>query len=104
MIEERGVGVAEAVAQRADSPIIILAAHSDTERRYAYRILKVDPAVLPVIDYASEIAVEAAGEGSVVRWSGRFDAPAGVADAAAQEAIGGVYSGGLEAVKAAFGD
>ena len=81
-----------------------LAAHSDTERRYAYRILKVDPAVLPVVDYASEIAVEAAGEGSVVRWSGRFDAPAGVADAAAQEAIGGVYSGGLEAVKAAFGD
>ncbi len=53
--------------------------------------------MLPVVNYASEIAVEAAGEGSRVRWSGRFDAPAGVADAAAQEAIGGVYSGGLEA-------
>lgn len=79
-----------------------LAAHSDDDRRYAYRIVAVEPAVLPVIDYTSEIAVEPAGEGSRVTWSGRFDPPQGVSEAAASEAIAGVYTGGLEAVKAAL--
>ena len=52
-----------------------LTAHSDEDRRYAYRILKVDPAVLPVVNYASEIAVEA---------------------------MAGVYTSGIEAVRKAL--
>jgi len=80
-----------------------LTAHSAKDRRYAYRILDVDPAVLPVANYTSEIVVEAAGDGSRVLWGGRFDPPAGVADAAAQEAMAGVYTDGLEAVKKALG-
>lgn len=80
-----------------------LTAHSDRERRYAYRILEVDPAVLPVVNYVSEIAVEPAGAGSRVVWAGRFDAAAGTADAAVEEAVAGVYTGGFDALKAAFG-
>lgn len=79
-----------------------LTAYSEKDRRYAYRILKVDPAVLPVVNYASEIAVEAAGSGSRIVWRGRFDPAGGVADAAVEEAVGGVYAAGLDAVKAAL--
>ena len=77
-------------------------AHSDSDRRYGYRIVAVDPKVLPVANYAAEIVVEAAGEGSRVTWSGRFDPAAGVAEAAASEAIAGVYAGGLDAVRKAL--
>lgn len=80
-----------------------LAAHSDGERRYAYRILAVDPAVLPVVNYSSTIAVEPAGEGGArVVWTGRFDAAPGAADEAAKEAVAGVYDSGLDALRGAF--
>lgn len=81
-----------------------LTAHSDDDRRYGYRIVAVDTAVLPVTNYASEIVVEAAGEGSRVKWGGRFDPPAGVTEAAASEAIAGVYTGGLDAMRKTLGD
>lgn len=80
-----------------------LTAHSDADRRYAYRIVAVDPTVLPVTNYASQIAVEAAGEGSRVIWGGRFDLPAGTTEAAASETMAGVYSGGLDALRKALG-
>ena len=34
-----------------------LVEHSEEARRYAYRILAVDPAVLPVVNYVSEVSV-----------------------------------------------
>ena len=46
-----------------------LVARSDEARRYAYRILAVDPSVLPVVNYTSEVAVSpGTGEGSVLSW------------------------------------
>ena len=79
-----------------------LAAHSDQERRYAYRIVQVDPAVLPVVNYASEIAVEATEGGSRVVWNGHFDPADGATETAASDAIAGVYAGGLDALGTAF--
>ena len=79
-----------------------LVEYSDAEMRYAYRILEVDPAVLPVVNYRSELAVEADGDGTRLRWGSRFDPPEGVAEAAAAEAMAGVYTSGLDAVKRAL--
>jgi hypothetical protein len=79
-----------------------LAAHSDSDRGYAYRILEVDPAVLPVTNYLSEIRVEAAGDGSRLTWGSRFDPPPGVTAEAASETMAGVYTGGFEAVRKAL--
>ena len=80
-----------------------LVARSDEARRYAYRILAVDPSVLPVVNYASEVAVSpATGEGSVLSWRSSFDPPPGVADATATEAMAGVYVAGLDAAKRAL--
>jgi len=76
---------------------------SDEDRRYAYRILDVDPTVLPVVNYVSSLAVDAAeGGGSRLHWTSRFDPAEGVEDAAAADAIAGVYTAGLDAVKATF--
>lgn len=80
-----------------------LTAHSDAEMRYGYRILEVDPAVLPVSNYESTVSVSGRPEGGArVTWGARFDAAAGVADEAASETMAGVYSGGLDALKAAL--
>jgi hypothetical protein len=71
---------------------------------YKYRILKVDPKVLPITDYVSRLSVKAEGEGkSVVEWKSVF-APAEVGgkatpDETAIKAISGVYRGGLDALK-----
>jgi hypothetical protein len=80
-----------------------LVEHSDEARRYAYRILAVDPAVLPVVNYVSEVAViPVDGDGSLLRWRSSFDPAPGVADAAAVDAMAGVYTAGLEAAKRAI--
>jgi hypothetical protein len=79
-----------------------LLARSEEERRYRYRILEVDPAVLPVVNYTSEIAVVAADTGSRIVWRGAFDPAPGVTDAAASDAVAGVYAGGLEALAKSF--
>lgn len=80
-----------------------LTEHSDRGMRYGYRILQVDPTVLPVVGYTAEITVEPGPGGCVLRWGGRFDPPAGVSAADAEAAMAGVYQGGLDAVKKAFG-
>jgi hypothetical protein len=89
---------------KAGGPTITEALHSRDEAgmRYSYRITEVDPAVLPVVNYAAEIAVLPAEGGSRVEWRGVFDAPAGVTDLASVEAITGVYRGGLDAAKRAL--
>ncbi|TAM12793.1 MAG: SRPBCC family protein [Nevskiaceae bacterium] len=69
-------------------------------RHFRYRIVA---GVLPVADYVSDFTVAESGPGaSTVTWVGRFKA-AGVDDATAEGAIGGVYDGGLAGLKAATG-
>jgi hypothetical protein len=89
---------------KAGGPTITEALHARDEEgmRYSYRITEVDPAVLPVVNYASELAVLPAEGGSRVEWRGVFDPPAGVTDLASVEAITGVYRGGLDAAKRAL--
>jgi hypothetical protein len=79
-----------------------LTEHSDRGMRFGYRILEVDPKVLPVVGYAAEVVVEPGPGGCVMRWVGRFDPPPGVSAAEAETAMAGVYQGGLDAVKKAF--
>lgn len=90
----------------ADGPTIReeLTERADAARRYAYRILDVDPSVLPVVNYRSELAVvaEPAGGCSILRWKSRFDPAGGATEAAAAETMAGVYAAGLEAAKKAL--
>lgn len=82
--------------------------HDAAGMSYAYKITKVDVAVLPVSNYASTLAVEATGAGkSRVVWKGAFyrgfpsnDPPPNLNDDAAIQAVTGVYRAGLDALKA----
>ena len=74
---------------------------------YRYRIIE---SVLPVSEYTSDFEVEADGpNASIITWSGRFkrkDTGANPAhdadDSAAQNAIAGVYDGGIAGLKKAL--
>jgi hypothetical protein len=55
---------------------------------------------LPVTDYVSTIQVKAAKSGSVVYWRSQFKAKEGTADADAIKVIRGVYTAGLDSLKA----
>jgi uncharacterized protein YndB with AHSA1/START domain len=76
-----------------------LTAHSDAARSYSYEIIKVDPKVLPVTNYASTIAVSPTSGGSLVTWRGSFTPAAGVDQATAEKAVAGVYRAGLDEIK-----
>jgi Polyketide cyclase / dehydrase and lipid transport len=60
-------------------------------KSYTYSIVS---GPLPVANYSSTITVSADGAGSVVTWTGKYDAK-GAPDADAQKAIQGVYDSGL---------
>ena len=64
-------------------------------KSYTYSILNSGP--VPVANYTSTISVAADGAGSVVTWTGKYDAK-GAPDADVQKAIQGVYDGGLKAL------
>jgi carbon monoxide dehydrogenase subunit G len=75
---------------------------------YSYRITAVDVTVLPVTNYSSTLTVSpgADGKGSRLEWAGAFyrgfpnnDPPPELSDEAAVKAVGGLYRGGLEALK-----
>lgn len=97
----------------ADGPTIDeqLDMHSTEDMRYAYRITRVSPDVLPVTDYSSQLSVKPRdGGGSIVAWHGTFlradpnkDAREGRDDAAAKAAVKGVYQAGLDALDTHFG-
>ena len=82
------------------SPTVTEQLTGSTGESYSYAILKVDPKVLPVTDYASTIRVAPAGSGSVVTWRGSFQPAGGTDDAAAAKAMSGVYRAGLDNIKA----
>lgn len=88
----------------------ILAKWQPEKRCYAYRIEKVEVAVLPVTNYASTLCVRDEGGKALVSWKGGFyrgypnnEPPAGQDDEAAIKAVTGVYQAGLDALAEKFG-
>jgi hypothetical protein len=88
----------------------VLSKWQPDKRCYAYRIEKVDVAVLPVTNYASTICVKDDGGKALVSWKGGFyrgfpnnNPPAGLNDEAATRAVAGVYQAGLDALAERFG-
>jgi hypothetical protein len=63
-------------------------------KSYTYSIVQ---SPLPVANYTSTITVSADGAGSVLTWTGKYDAK-GAPDAKAQEVIKGIYDSGLGAL------
>jgi hypothetical protein len=64
----------------------------DAAHSYTYSIVS---GPLPVTNYMSTIGVAAAGAGSTITWSGKYDAK-GASDADAKKTIDGVYQGGVD--------
>lgn len=74
-------------------------ARDDKAMSYSY---KINSSPLPLTGYVSTISVAAnpAG-GSIITWKSTFT-PAAGKDAAASDAVGGIYQSGLDAIKAKF--
>jgi hypothetical protein len=64
----------------------------DAAHSYTYSIVS---GPLPVANYMSTISVAAAGTGSTITWSGKYDAK-GASDADAKKTMDGVYQGGVD--------
>jgi len=72
-------------------------AHSDQGRSYSYAFVS---SPVPVSHYVSTFSVApSAHGGSVVTWSGAYEPDAGK-EAAAREALTGIYESGLAAIRA----
>lgn len=85
-----------------------LTKYDSTAHSLSYEITNVDVKVLPVTNYSSTLSVAGEGGKSTVTWRGAFyrgymnnDPPPELSDEAAMKAVGGVYDGGLDAVKKA---
>jgi len=83
-----------------------LISNDPAKKIYKYEITKVDPKVLPVNNYSSNISVKGEGDKSTVEWKGAFyrgfmnnDPPPELNDEAAKKAVQGVYRAGLDALK-----
>jgi hypothetical protein len=73
--------------------------HDEAGMSYSYTI---EESPLPVADYRSTIAVtEADGKARVI-WSSSFS-PNGASEQEAVQVVGGIYDGGLEALRKRFG-
>ncbi|RDW14604.1 SRPBCC family protein [Paracoccus thiocyanatus] len=88
----------------------VLSKWQPEKRCYAYRIQAVEVTVLPVTNYASTLCVKDEGGKALVHWKGGFyrgypnnDPPAELNDDAANQAVGGVYQAGLDALAERFG-
>ncbi|WP_025855666.1 SRPBCC family protein [Pseudomonas sp. CHM02] len=88
--------------QTADGGVVVerLQSFDNVGRTYSYTI---EQSPFPVSAYLATVQVEALSEASAkVTWSGVFTPAAGTTDAAVEELFAGVYSGGLEALRANF--
>ena len=74
-----------------------LLADSDSERMYRYKILE---APLPVVDYTGQLFVTPQGSGSRVTWAANFRVDGD--EKQVQDAVRGVFSGGLNALAEKF--
>ena len=86
--------------QTADGAVVVerLEAFDNAGKTYSYSIVQ---APFPATEYLATLKVEAQGEGSRVTWSGRF-MPVGVSEAEVEALFGGIYQGGLEALRANY--
>ena len=86
--------------QTADGAVVIerLQAFDNASQTYSYSILQ---APFPATDYLATIKVQAQGEGARVTWSGRFE-PVGVSNEEVEALFTGIYSGGLQALRANY--
>ncbi|MCP2020628.1 UNVERIFIED_ORG: hypothetical protein J2Y76_001543 [Pseudomonas reinekei] len=86
--------------QTADGAVVIerLQTFDNAGRTYSYSIVQ---APFPATDYLATIKVEAQGEGARVSWSGRFE-PVGVSNEEVEALFTGIYSGGLQALRANY--
>ncbi|MCU1775816.1 SRPBCC family protein [Pseudomonas sp. 14P_5.3_Bac1] len=88
--------------QTADGGVVVerLQSFDNVARTYSYTI---EQSPFPVSAYLATLQVEALTDASAkVTWSGVFTPAAGTTDAAVEELFAGVYSGGLEALRANF--
>ncbi|WP_448650813.1 SRPBCC family protein [Pseudomonas fluorescens] len=88
--------------ETADGGVVVerLQSFDNVARTYSYTI---EQSPFPVSAYLATLQVEALTEASAkVTWSGVFTPAAGTTDAAVEELFAGVYSGGLEALRANF--
>jgi hypothetical protein len=83
-----------------------LLSNDPAKKIYKYEITHVDPKVLPVNNYSSNLSVKGEGDKSTVEWKGAFyrgfmnnDPPPELNDEAAVKAVKGVYRAGLDALK-----
>lgn len=73
-----------------------LVAYDKDKHTYSYTI---EDGVLPVQNYTSTLSVVAKDGGSLIQWSGKFDAK-GASDEDAVKTMTGVYQGGVDALGA----
>jgi len=88
--------------QTADGGVVVerLQSFDNVARTYSYTI---EQSPFPVSAYLATLQVEALTDASAkVTWSGVFTPAAGTTYAAVEELFAGVYSGGLEALRANF--
>ena len=86
--------------QTADGGVVVerLQSFDNVGRSYSYTI---EQSPFPVSAYLATLQVEALSEWSAkVTWSGVFTPAAGTTEQAVEELFAGVYSGGLEALRA----
>ncbi|MGE8064854.1 SRPBCC family protein [Pseudomonas sp. NPDC089569] len=86
--------------QTDDGTVVVerLQVFDHAAKTYSYSFVE---SPFPVTGYLATIKVEALGEGARVTWSGRFE-PVGVSDEEVVTLFGGVYQGGLEALRANY--
>ncbi|WP_405121870.1 SRPBCC family protein [Pseudomonas petroselini] len=90
--------------ETADGGVVVerLQTFDNVGRTYSYTI---EQSPFPVSAYLATLQVEALSETSAkVTWSGVFTPAVGTTDSAVEELFSGVYSGGLEALRANFPD
>ncbi|MGH8450550.1 SRPBCC family protein [Pseudomonas sp.] len=88
--------------QTADGGVVVerLQAFDNVARTYSYTI---EQSPFPVSAYLATLQVEALSDTSAkVTWSGVFTPTAGTTDEQVEALFAGVYSGGLEALRANF--
>ncbi|MFN3357885.1 MAG: SRPBCC family protein [Pseudomonas sp.] len=99
---EAGEGGRVRHLKTADGGVVVerLQTFDNVARTYSYTI---EQSPFPVSAYLATLQVEALTESSAkVTWSGVFTPSAGTSDAQAEVLFAGVYSGGLEALRANF--
>ena len=80
--------------------VVQLESHSDQNRSYSCSMVSAGP--LPVTKLFTELAVEADTDGSLIRWSGQFEAGDDIPDEYTKTVMTSIFDIGLGALHARF--